>query len=95
MLVILLSTAYRDFNVEIPAYPAGQAGQRAGIVNLGVALSGYTPVMAGFGDLWADSNHTTTIQFSPSVGVRVVTHYGNGTAIEAHTITVRVFYVKS
>lgn len=90
------STAYRDFNFEIPAYGAGEGGQRAGFIQKNIALSGYTPVSACIGALWADTNHTTTVQLDGSLkDVRVITHYGNGTAIEAHTITVRVFYVKA
>lgn len=93
---IAQSTAYRDYNVSIPAYAAGTAGNRAGQVTVTVALSGYVPVSACIGAYFADVNCKTSVQLDgASSGIRVNTHYGNGTAIDAHTITVRVFYIKA
>ena len=94
--IVSQSTAYRDYNVSIPAYAAGTAGNRAGQVTVSAALSGFIPVSACVGAYYADVNCKTSVQLdSASSGIRVNTHYGNGTAIDAHTITVRVFYVKS
>lgn len=95
-LKIQQSTAYRDYNVSIPAYAAGTAGNRAGQVTVSAALSGYVPVSACIGAYFADTYCKTSVQLDgASSGIRVNTHYGDGRAIDAHTITVRVFYVKS
>jgi hypothetical protein len=93
---IAQSTAYRDYDVSIPAYAAGTAGNRAGQVTVSAAMSGFIPVSACVGAYYADVNCKTSVQLdSASSGIRVNTHYGNGTAIEAHTITVREFYIKA